>query len=89
MDEEIFPFKLKILGRETISSKFGDVKCIKIRPFVQKGRVFKEEESLTMWITDDKNHIPIRIKADLIVGSIKADLEKFSNVKYPIKFIND
>jgi hypothetical protein len=44
---------------------------------VQSGRVFKEQESLTVWISDDNNRLPIRIKADLAVGSIKADLEEF------------
>jgi hypothetical protein len=38
---------------------------------------FKEQESLTVWISDDNNRLPIRIKADLAVGSIKADLEEF------------
>ena len=50
--------------------------------------VFKKDESLTMWITADKNRIPIKIKADIIVGSIRIDLESFSNLNNPfeIKF---
>ena len=38
------------------------------------GRVFKEEESLTLWVSADKNKIPLKIKADLAVGSLRADL---------------
>ena len=47
-----------------------------------------KDESLTMWITADKNRIPIKIKADIIVGSIRIDLESFSNLNNPfeIKF---
>jgi hypothetical protein len=52
---------------------------------VQSGRVFKEEESLTVWITDDDNKIPVRIKASLAVGSIKADLEAFKGLKNSFK----
>ena len=37
------------------------------RPYVQSGRVFKEQESLTVWISDDNNKIPLRIKASLRV----------------------
>jgi hypothetical protein len=55
------------------------------RPLVQSGRVFKEEESLTIWISDDDNKMPVRIKANLAVGSIKADLEGFKGLKYPFK----
>jgi hypothetical protein len=50
---------------------------------VQSGRVFKEEESLTVWITDDESRIPVRIKASLAVGSIKADIESFKGLKNP------
>jgi hypothetical protein len=53
------------------------------RPIVQSGRVFKEEESLTVWISDDENKIPLRIKASLAVGSIKADLESFKGLRNP------
>lgn len=86
MTDETFKFKLKILGREAKKTKFGTVDCLIIRPYVQSGRVFKASESVTMWITDDKNHIPIQIKAELAVGSLKADLHNFKNNKYPINF---
>ena len=55
------------------------------RPLVQSGRVFKEEESLTVWISDDNNKLPVRIKANLAVGSIKADLDGFKGLKFPFK----
>jgi Protein of unknown function (DUF3108) len=66
-------------------TKFGDVSTLIFRPFVQSGRVFKEEESLTIWISDDDNKIPLRIKANLAVGSIKADLEGFKGLNYQFK----
>jgi len=84
-DEETFLFKLKYLGRETISTAFGDIKCIKFRPYVMAGRVFKEEESLTLWVTADKNKIPVKIKADLRVGSLRADLVAQKGLKYPFE----
>jgi hypothetical protein len=88
-DNENYVFKLKYLGKETIESKFGDVKCLKFRPMVQSGRVFKEQESLTLWVSDDKNRLPIRLQADILVGSIKADIENFKNLKHPFKIIVD
>ena len=60
---------------------------MKFRPLVQSGRVFEEEESVTLWVSEDKNRLPIRIQADIIVGSIKADLENFKNLKYPFKIL--
>ncbi|WP_394355020.1 DUF3108 domain-containing protein [Maribacter arenosus] len=88
-DDGIFNFKLKYLGAEVIKTKYGMVECYKFRPLVQSGRVFKEQESLTLWVSKDKNRIPIRIKADLAVGSIKADLDGFNGLKHQFKILMD
>jgi Protein of unknown function (DUF3108) len=84
-DNEITKFKLKFMGTEDIDTKFGTISCMIFRPLVQSGRIFKEEESLTVWISNDDNKIPVRIKASLAVGSIKADLESFKGLKYSFK----
>ncbi len=81
-DEENYNFKLKYLGRETIDTEFGRVKTLKFRPYVMAGRVFKEEESLTLWVSADENKIPLKIKADLAVGSLQANLEAFKGLKH-------
>ena len=82
-DDETTKFKLKYIGKEDIKTKFGTIPTMIFRPLVQSGRVFKEEESLTVWISDDNNKLPVRIKASLAVGSIKADLDGFRGLKYP------
>ncbi|RZJ29474.1 MAG: DUF3108 domain-containing protein, partial [Flavobacterium sp.] len=84
-DDEVIKFKLKYLGNQDVDTKYGTVPTMMFRPLVQSGRVFKEEESLTVWISDDDNKIPVRIKASLAVGSLKADLEGFRGLKYPFK----
>lgn len=86
-DDEVTKFKLKFIGRQNISTKFGTVPTMMFRPYVQAGRVFKEEESLTVWISDDDNKIPLRIKADLAVGSLKAELEEIRGQAHPLKVI--
>ena len=88
-DDGVFGFKLKYLGKEVLKTKYGQVECLKFRPFVQSGRVFKEQASLTMWVSNDLNKIPIRIKADLAVGSIKADLDGYNGLKNQFKIIMD
>ena len=86
-DSETFDFRMRFLGTEVIRTKFGKVKCYKFRPLVQSGRVFKAEESLTVWVTADDNKIPIRIKAELAVGSLKADLDEFKGLANPFNII--
>lgn len=84
-DEQNFDFKTRFLGREVIETKFGDIKCLKFKPYVKSGRVFKEQESVTIWISDDKNKIPVQIEADLAVGSLTAKLDQFKGLKHSFK----
>lgn len=88
-DSENYPFKLRYLGKEIIRTKFGKIQCLKFRPMVESGRVFKEQESLTVWVSDDDNKAPIRIKASLAVGSIKVDLDAFKGLKHSFKILVD
>ena len=50
------------------------------------GRIFKSQEGVTMWVTNDENHVPVEIRAELLVGSLKASLDGYTNVKYPLNF---
>lgn len=86
IDDEMFPFQLRVVGVEKVKTKFGYISCLKIVPQVISGRVFKDKEGVTLWVSNDKNHVPISIKAELAVGSLKADIDSFSNVKYPLNF---
>ena len=84
-DGENYGFKIKYLGKETLRTAFGKVECFVFRPYVMAGRVFKEEESLTLWVSADQNRIPLRMKADLAIGSLRADLEEFKGLKHQFK----
>jgi hypothetical protein len=86
-DNENHEFKLKFMGREVIKTKLGNIAALKFKPYVFAGRVFKEKESLTMWVSDDKNRIPLKIKADLAVGSLEADIDAFKGLKHPLNII--
>ncbi|PQJ80189.1 DUF3108 domain-containing protein [Polaribacter porphyrae] len=80
IDAQTYPFKLRFLGKETLKTKFGKVRTLLFRPIVQSGRVFKAQESVTIWITDDANKIPIKMKASLAVGSLRAELEAYKGL---------
>lgn len=92
-DQEVYNFKLRFLGKENITMNFGNgrikIRALKFRPMVQAGRVFEEEESLTVWVSDDKNKVPLRIKASLAVGSLRADLDQYKGLAHPFNIIFD
>lgn len=88
-DEKKFPFKLRFLKYETLKTKFGKVKTQKFTPLVQAGRVFKENESVAIWITADVNKVPVKIKADLSVGSLRADLDAYKGLVNPFNIVTN
>ena len=84
-DDETTKFKLKYMGKKDLQTKFGKIPTMVFKPYVQSGRIFKEQESLTIWISSDENKIPVRIQASLLVGSLKADLDEYRGLKNPLK----
>ena len=86
-DESNYAFKFKYLGKEQLKTKFGYVNTLKFRPYVQSGRVFNSSESITLWVSDDHNKIPLRLQAALRVGSITADLDAFKGLKNPFEIV--
>ena len=76
-------FKLQYLGKEVIKTKFGKIECLKFKPTTKRSRIFRGEGSITIWLSNDQNRIPVRIQADLLIGSIKADLNNFDGLVAP------
>ncbi|MFM7015841.1 MAG: DUF3108 domain-containing protein [Bacteroidota bacterium] len=87
LDDEIFPMMIKYVGKVYLTTDKGKFRCVKFKPYVMEGRVFKEQEGMTIWISDDKNRVPVRAEANLMVGSIKMDLEEYSGVAHPLALV--
>lgn len=84
-DDRIFPVVVTYKGKEVIETKAGKFKAMKFSPKVEPGRIFDSEDDLKFWVSDDPNHLLLRIQFDLIVGSLKCDLVEFSGTKNVLK----
>ena len=84
LDKELYPSYFKYLGKEIITTRYGKFKAIKLAPLLVKGTMFEGGEKMTIWVTDDDNHIPVRIQTPIIVGTIKVDMVGFENLRYPL-----
>lgn len=82
--DEVFPLKMRYVGDEKIRTKLGKFNSMKFSPVVEPGRIFDSEDDVTIWISKDKNHIPFRIRIDLIIGSIKCDLVEYSGLQHKV-----
>jgi hypothetical protein len=84
LDNELYPSYFKFLGKEIVQTKFGKFKAIKLAPLLVKGSMFEGGERMTIWVTDDENHIPIRIETPIIVGRIKVDMKSYEGLRHPL-----
>ncbi len=84
-EDDVFPLKIRYKGVEDIYSPIGKIQCLKFNPIVEPGRIFDSEDDMKIWISKDKNHIPIRVQFDLIIGSLKCDLIKYNGLKNNFK----
>lgn len=84
LDNEVYNMYIRYVGKEEIKTKYGKFKAIKIKPLLLKGQIFEGGEKMTVWVTDDKNHIPIRVESPLVVGKVKIDMMGHSNLRHPL-----
>jgi len=64
---------IKYLGPETILNREEkSYNCLKFSASVVAGTIFKKDESMFIWVSNDNSHTPIYIEASILVGTVKA-----------------
>ena len=84
MDEENYSLEILYLKDEKVKTSFGEVNCMVFKPKMQEGRVFEDGEEMKIWISDDRNHLLVKVETQIWAGIIKAILVKHQGVKYPL-----
>lgn len=88
IDGEIFPLQIKYLETEVVKIRAGKFRCMKFVPILQEGRVFEDEDDLNIWITDDENKIPVLVKSELLIGSIKMEMTEWKGLANPLSKVD-
>ena len=84
LDNELYEMYIRYLGKETIKTLYGKFRAVKFKPLLIKGTIFEGGEKMTVWVSDDKNHVPVRIESPISVGSVKVDMIYNRNLRYPL-----
>ena len=84
LDNQVYNLYIRYLGKETIKTKYGKFRAIKFKPLLIKGNIFTGGEKMTVWISDDANHVPVRVETPISVGSVKVDMMDFKNRRTPL-----
>lgn len=89
LDDSLYSLYIKYMGKEKVTTKKGTFNAIKIVPLLISGTMFSGGEGMTVWVSDDKNHLPLRVSSPIIIGSVKADLMDYSGLANPFSSIID
>ena len=84
LSDELYHLYIRYQGKEKVKTRFGTFNAIKFKPLLIKGEMFKGGEKMTVWVSDDENHIPLRVESPIVVGSVKVDLTGHKNLRYPL-----
>ena len=84
LDNQVYNLYIRYLGKEVIKTKYGKFHAIKFKPLLIKGAIFQGGEKMTVWVSDDANHIPVRVESPISVGSVKVDMMDFRNCRSPL-----
>jgi hypothetical protein len=80
--DELYPIRLRYMGKETVKTKVGKVACYKFNPVTEVGRLFKTEDDMTIWFSRDDNFLPVKIRFELFIGSVQIDLMAHSGLSH-------
>jgi hypothetical protein len=81
LDDTVYNTRLKYIGKESVKTSLGTIKCLKFNPSVLTGGVFKDDNKLMVYISDDDNHLPVLAESEVMVGKVKIELIKYSGLK--------
>ena len=84
LDNQVYNLYIRYLGKEVIKTRYGKFSAIKFKPLLVKGTIFEGGEKMNVWVSDDPNHIPLRIESPIVIGSIKVDMMQYRNLRYPL-----
>ncbi|HQW83544.1 MAG TPA: DUF3108 domain-containing protein, partial [Ferruginibacter sp.] len=84
LDDEVYHMYIRYMGKEKIKTRYGRFNAIKIKPLLIKGTIFEGGEKMTAWLSDDPNHLLLRVESPIAVGSIKVDMMSYKNLRHKL-----
>ena len=86
VDRKVNNLKIVYQGREKKRiPKGGSFNTHKLAITPIDGKVFKGEQNIILWLSDDRNRLPIFMESPISMGFVQGRLGEYSNLKYPLE----
>lgn len=86
-DDEVFSMDVIYKGHETVETKAGTIRAIRLVPKMPSNKLFRGENAISVYLSDDRNKIPVLIQAEMFVGSVKVDMYKYQGLKNRLNLV--
>jgi hypothetical protein len=86
-EDEFYKLKIVYHGKATVKTKIGKIRSLVFRPVMPKNQLFDGENSVTAYFSDDKNRIPVKISAEMFIGSAGVELVEHSGLRNPLNIV--
>ena len=83
LDDSVYQSVIKYEGKAVVETKWGWLPCLKVKPMLVLGEVFSNSYPMSVWITDDDNHIPVLAESEIVLGSVRMELVEYEGLKNP------
>lgn len=81
-EDSTYVAQIKYLGKETIKTKFGKKKSYVFTPIIPDNEFFEHgENTILVYFSADRNKIPLKIKAQLFIGSVECDIKGYKGLR--------
>jgi hypothetical protein len=82
--DKVYPVVIRYEGTETIRTRKGRFHALKFSPVTEPGRVFKSEDDISIWLSNDRNLVPLRVSLNMLLGSIRVDLIEADGLRHEL-----
>ena len=90
LDKQVFE-NLNIIykGKEVvINQNKKKINCIHFQIKLIEGTIFKANETMDVFVSDDDNRVPIYVEGQIIVGAVRVFSKSIKGTKVPVKYLN-
>jgi hypothetical protein len=82
-EDKVYDMRVVYLGKDAVRTKFGKINAAIVSPVLPENSLFDGTDAIKMWVSDDANRVPVKIKVAMAVGAVEMDIVGQENLRYP------
>lgn len=85
-EDSVYDFKVKYLGKDVVKTRIGKINTLALTPIMPENKLFDGGDAITIYVSDDRNRVPVRVRAKMFLGAVNIELEDYDGLKHKFNF---